>query len=79
MMLRNVNTGTFELYDINNNMITSAAAIGQVGLEWLPRLGCLPLAFDCLSRFVAARRDFRFRDSEEQIGLNVAFSYRDKR
>src|SRR5271169_7170916 len=34
MMLRNVNTGVFELYDINNNTITSAAPIGQVGLEW---------------------------------------------
>src|SRR2546421_735386 len=31
MMLRNTNTGVFELYDINNNTITAASAIGQVG------------------------------------------------
>jgi hypothetical protein len=34
MMLRDTNNGVFELYDINNNRITSASAIGQVGLEW---------------------------------------------
>jgi hypothetical protein len=34
MMIRNVNTGAFELYDINNNLITGASQIGQVGLEW---------------------------------------------
>ena len=34
MMLRNGNTGTFEVYDISNNTITNAAAMGQVGLEW---------------------------------------------
>ena len=34
MMMRNGNTGTFELYDIRNNNITGAAAIGQIGLEW---------------------------------------------
>jgi hypothetical protein len=32
--MRNSNTGTFELYDISNNQITSAAPMGQVGLEW---------------------------------------------
>ena len=39
----------------------------------------LSLAFNCLRRFVAARRNSQFRDPEEQIGLNVAFSYRDGR
>jgi len=34
MVLRNVNTGEFEVYDIANNMITSAASLGAVGLDW---------------------------------------------
>jgi hypothetical protein len=33
MMLRDVNNGNFELYDIANNAIIGANAIGQVGLE----------------------------------------------
>jgi hypothetical protein len=32
--LRNVNTGAFEVYDIANNMITSATSLGAVGLDW---------------------------------------------
>ena len=34
MLMRNNNTGKFEIYDISNNAITSAAPMGQVGLEW---------------------------------------------
>jgi hypothetical protein len=34
LVLRNVNTGAFEVYDIANNMITSAASLGAVGLDW---------------------------------------------
>jgi hypothetical protein len=34
MMMRNVNTGTFELYNISNNAIAGANAIGNVGVEW---------------------------------------------
>ena len=34
MMLRNVNTGQFELYDIVNNRITSASNVGTVGLAF---------------------------------------------
>ena len=34
LVLRNVNTGAFEVYDIANNQITGAASLGQVGLEW---------------------------------------------
>jgi len=34
MLLRNSSTGAFEIYDISNNRITSAASMGQVGLEW---------------------------------------------
>ena len=32
--MRNRNTGVFEIYDISNNQLTSAAPMGQVGLEW---------------------------------------------
>ena len=34
MLLRNSNTGAFEVYDIANNAITFAGPMGQVGLEW---------------------------------------------
>jgi hypothetical protein len=34
MLMRNNNTGAFEVYDIVNNQITSAGPMGQVGLEW---------------------------------------------
>ena len=33
-MLRNVNTGAFEVYDIANNQLTGAAPLGSVGLDW---------------------------------------------
>jgi hypothetical protein len=33
-VLRNVNTGAFEVYDIVNNQLTGAAALGSVGLDW---------------------------------------------
>ena len=34
MLMRNTITGQFEIYDISNNQLTSAAPMGQVGLEW---------------------------------------------
>ena len=34
MLMRNQNTGAFELYDIASNQITFAGPMGQVGLEW---------------------------------------------
>jgi hypothetical protein len=34
MLMRNSNTGAFEVYDISNNQVTSAAPMGPVGLEW---------------------------------------------
>jgi hypothetical protein len=34
MLLRNTSTGAFEVYDIANNSIVSAASMGQVGLDW---------------------------------------------
>ena len=33
MLMHNSNTGAFEVYDITNNQLTSAAPMGQVGLE----------------------------------------------
>ena len=34
MLMRNIKTGAFEVYDIANNQLTGAATMGQVGLEW---------------------------------------------
>jgi hypothetical protein len=34
MIVRNFNTGVFEIYDIGNNAILSAHALGQVGTDW---------------------------------------------
>src|SRR5262249_3234292 len=34
LVLRNVNTGQFEVYDIVNNQLAGAALLGQVGLDW---------------------------------------------
>jgi len=34
MVLRNANTGEFEVYDIVNNQITTANSLGTVGLDW---------------------------------------------
>jgi hypothetical protein len=34
MVLRNTNTGAFEVYDIANNQITGAALLGMVGMDW---------------------------------------------
>jgi hypothetical protein len=33
-VLRNVNTGAFEVYNITANQITGAALLGSVGLDW---------------------------------------------
>jgi hypothetical protein len=33
-ILRNVNTGGVEVYDISNNQITGASFMGTVGLDW---------------------------------------------
>ena len=35
MLLRDSNTGNFEVYDISGNQITNAAALGNVGLNWM--------------------------------------------
>src|SRR5262249_60695621 len=34
LVLRNKNTGAFEVYDIANNQLTGAAPLGAVGLDW---------------------------------------------
>ena len=33
-MLRNVNTGAFQVYNIANNQLTGAAPLSAVGLDW---------------------------------------------
>jgi len=34
LVLRNVNTGAFQVYDITNNQIAGAASLGAVGPDW---------------------------------------------
>jgi hypothetical protein len=34
LVLRNVNTGAFEVYDIAGNQLTGDASLGAVGLDW---------------------------------------------
>jgi hypothetical protein len=34
LVLRNKNSGAFEVYDIANNQLTGAAPLGTVGLDW---------------------------------------------
>ena len=34
MVLHNVNTGAFEVYDIAGNNLVGAASLGAVGLDW---------------------------------------------
>jgi hypothetical protein len=34
LVLRNVNTGAFQVYNIANNQLTGSASLGQVGLDW---------------------------------------------
>jgi hypothetical protein len=34
LLLRNVNTGGLEVYDIANNQLTGAAFLGTIGLDW---------------------------------------------
>ena len=34
LVLRNVNAGFFEVYDIANNQLTGTATLGRVGLDW---------------------------------------------
>src|SRR5204862_7779890 len=34
MILRNSNTGGFQVYDISNNNITNSAFLGAVGMDW---------------------------------------------
>jgi hypothetical protein len=34
MVVRNTKTGAFEVYNIANNQITGASALGSVGLDW---------------------------------------------
>jgi len=34
LVLRNVNTGAFQVYNIANNQLTGSAPLGTVGLDW---------------------------------------------
>jgi hypothetical protein len=34
MLMRDVNTGELQVYDIDNNEIIDSAFLGTIGLEW---------------------------------------------
>jgi hypothetical protein len=34
LVLRNVNTGAFQVYNIANNQLTGSASLGAVGMDW---------------------------------------------
>jgi hypothetical protein len=34
LVLRNVNTGAFQVYNVANNQLVGSASLGQVGLDW---------------------------------------------
>jgi hypothetical protein len=77
MMLRNKNTGQFELYDIVNNQITSASNVGSVGLDFQvggfvadPPTGSMGSA-DSTSQLVQAMAGFG-GSSGAADGLNAA-------
>jgi len=57
LVLRNVNTGAFEVYDITNNQLTGAAPLGQVGPDW--QLG--GFAADFAARAVSILLSLYFR------------------
>ena len=59
MLMRNNNTGAFEVFDINNNHITSAAGMGQVGLEW---------SGGGFRRLLRQRQRNRYADAKQQYG-----------
>jgi hypothetical protein len=78
LVLRNVNTGQFEVYDIANNQLTGAATLGRVGLDW--ELGgfaassptASPVSSgDSISQLVQAMADFG-GGSGAGDGLNTA-------
>src|SRR2546429_1366555 len=56
MILRNRNTGQYELYDIVNNQITSASNLGTVGLDF-PGRGSRRLQPGRLDRHDAAQQE----------------------
>jgi len=65
LVLRNVNTGAFEVYDIANNAIIGAGTLGQVGLDWSlgglavdPPTGAMGASDDATSRLVQAMAGF---------------------
>ena len=64
-MLRNINTGQFEVYDIAGNHITGAHSLGAVGLDWQlgglavdPPTGSMGTADSSTSQLVQAMAGF---------------------
>jgi hypothetical protein len=76
LVLRNDNTGQFEVYDIANNQITGAALLGTVGLEWQfggfaadPPTGSMGSSDGSTSQLVQAMAGFGGGNAAE--GLNT--------
>jgi hypothetical protein len=64
-VLRNQNTGAFEVYDIANNQLAGAAPLGTVGLDWQmggfavdPPTGSMGTADSSTSQLVQAMAGF---------------------
>jgi hypothetical protein len=77
LVLRNVTTGAFEVYDIANNALTNAAPLGQVGLDWQlgglavdPPTGAGTFAGGSSDQLVQAMAGFGSADAAE--GSNAA-------
>ena len=80
-MLRNVNSGAFEVYDIANNQLTGAAPLGAVGLDWQlggfaadPPTGSMGSADGSTSQFVQAMAGFgggAAADTSNTVPLNA--------
>ena len=73
-MLRNVNSGAFEVYDITNNQLTGAALLGAVGTDWQlggfaadPPTGSMGSADGSNSQLVQAMAGFGAETSQQPL------------
>ena len=74
--MRNSNTGAFEVYDIANNQITSAALLGTVGLDWQlggfaadPPTGSMGSSDNSTSQLVQAMAGFGGAGAGESLNV----------
>jgi hypothetical protein len=76
-VLRNINTGAFQVYNIASNQITGAALLGAVGLDWQlggfaadPPTGSMGSSDGSTSQLVHAMAGFGGGGADD--GLNAA-------